>query len=75
LLNSGVDRAVDSSRSFAAALQREAPRARVPAGWGSDRFLLYFHKLDARRDEADTPARRATLERSERYQAWLRSPE
>lgn len=75
VLSSGVDRAVDSSRSFAAELQRAAPQARVPASWGADRFLLYFHKLDAKRDAADTPARRATLQRSEAYQAWLRSPE
>ncbi|MFG6468761.1 histidine-type phosphatase [Roseateles sp. BYS87W] len=74
LLSSGVDRAVDSSRSFAAALQQAAPRAQVPASWGADRFLLYFHRLDARRDLAETPARRATLQRSEAYQAWLRSP-
>lgn len=74
LLTSGVDRAVDSSHSFAAALQRAAPRARLPAQWGSDRFLLYFHRLDARRDGADTPARQATLQRSQAYQAWLRSP-
>jgi len=75
VLSSGVDRAVDSSRSFAAALQRAAPRAHVPASWGTDRFLLYFHKLDAKRDVADTTARRATLQRSAAYQAWLRSPE
>lgn len=74
LLSSGVDRAVDSSRSFAAALQQAAPRARVPATWGADRFLLYFHRLDAQRDVADTPARQATLQRSADYQAWLRSP-
>lgn len=74
VLSSGVDRAVDSSRSFASELQRAAPKARVPASWGADRFLLYFHKLDARRDTADTPARRATLQRCEAYQAWLRSP-
>ena len=75
LLSSGVDRAVDSSRSFAAALQRAAPRARVPASWGSDRFLLYFHRLSESRDVADTPARAATLKRSLAYQAWLRGPE
>ncbi|WP_233375233.1 histidine-type phosphatase [Roseateles cellulosilyticus] len=74
VLSSGVDRAVDSSRSFAAELQRAAPRARVPADWGSDRFLLYFHKLDAQRDVADSPERRATLQRSQDYQAWLRGP-
>ena len=33
----GVDRAVDSSRSFAAELQRAAPQARVPASWGAMR--------------------------------------
>lgn len=75
LLSSGVDRAVDSSRSFAAALHEAAPRAQLPASWGADRFLLYFHRLDARRDAADTPARQATLQRSVAYQAWLRSPE
>lgn len=75
LLSSGVDRAVDSSQSFAAALQRAAPKVRLPAQWGSDRFLLYFHRLDARRDVADTPARQATLKRSLAYQAWLRSPQ
>ncbi len=75
VLSSGVDRAVDSSRSFVAELQRAAPRARVPANWGSDRFLLYFHRLDPARDQADTPARRATLQRSADYQAWLRSAE
>lgn len=74
VLSSGVDRAVDSSRSLVAALQREAPQAQVPASWGADRFLLYFHRLDARRDTADTPARQATLQRSLAYQAWLRSP-
>ena len=75
VLSSGVDRAVDSSRSFAAGLRRAAPAARVPDSWGSDRFLLYFHRLDASRDKADTPARRATLQRSADYQAWLRSAE
>lgn len=75
LLSSGVDRAVDSSRSFAASLQRAAPQARVPASWGSDRFLLYFHRLSESRDVADTPARRATLQRSLAYQAWVRGPE
>lgn len=75
VLSSGVDRAVDSSRSFAAALQRAAPRARVPASWGADRFLLYFHRLSEARDVADTPVRQATLKRSLAYQAWLRGPE
>jgi len=75
VLSSGVDRAVDSSRSFAAALQRAAPKARVPASWGSDRFLLYFHRLSESRDVADTPARQATLKRSLAYQSWLRGPE
>ena len=74
VLTSGVDRAVDSSRSFAAALRRQAPQVQLPDTWGADRFLLYFHRLDARRDVADTPARRATLQRSEAYQAWLRGP-
>lgn len=75
VLSSGVDRAVDSSRSFVDSLRRTAPKARVPASWGSDRFLLYFHRLNEARDVADTPARQATLKRSLAYQAWLRGPE
>ncbi|PTT81732.1 hypothetical protein DBR42_17730, partial [Pelomonas sp. HMWF004] len=51
-----------------------APQAQVPASWGADRFLLYFHRLDAARDVADTPERQATLSRSLAYQAWLRGP-
>lgn len=74
VLSSGVDRAVDSSRSFTAALQHAAPKARVPASWGSDRFLLYFHRLSESRDVADTPARQATLRRSLAYQVWQRGP-
>jgi hypothetical protein len=75
VLTSGVDRAVDSSRSFVDSLARAAPRSRVPASWGSDRFLLYFHRLSESRDVADTPARQATLKRSLAYQAWVRGPE
>jgi len=75
VLSSGVDRAVDSSRSFVESLRRAAPQAHVPASWGSDRFLLYFHRLNESRDVADTPARQATLKRSLAYQAWVRGPE
>ncbi|MET0518874.1 MAG: histidine-type phosphatase [Burkholderiaceae bacterium] len=77
LQSSGVDRAVDSARQFAAALGEAVPRLRVAAAPTADRFLLYFHRLSAERDgaAADTPARRETLARSQRYQAWLRSPE
>lgn len=77
LQSSGVDRAVDSAQQFAAALGEAVPRLRLAAAPTADRFLLYFHRLSAERDgaAADTPARRETLARSLRYQAWLRSPE
>ncbi len=75
VLTSGVDRAVDSSRSFVDSLRHAAPKAQVPASWGADRFLLYFHRLSESRDVADTPARQATMKRSLAYQAWLRGPE
>lgn len=57
-----------------------APRAETnhdsrPAG--TDRFLLYFHKLSAKQDLVadDSDPLRATYQASQEYQAWARSDE
>jgi hypothetical protein len=87
VLNSGVDRAHDSAVFFTRALLAErpalaplvnrpvlrdypegAPRAQAP---GTNRFLLYFHKLNAKTDAVSNPADPAqrTYQRSLAYQA------
>lgn len=88
---SGVDRAVDSAAFFVAALSSlwpgleaqllrpPAPQAGTPASparmAGSDRFLLYFHKLvpatDAVSDPADPLYR--IYQDSRAYQAYVKS--
>ncbi|MFA9217458.1 MAG: histidine-type phosphatase [Sphingomonadaceae bacterium] len=44
---------------------------------GTDRYLLYFHKLGAPQDSVSDPADPLyqTFQRSQSYQQWLKSPE
>jgi len=53
----------------------ESDHAGRPAG--TDRYLLYFHKLGAKQDEVASPADplRATYQASLAYQGWLESDE
>jgi len=93
VLNSGVDRARDSAEIFTRTLLAErpelaariikpvlraypeaAPRAQAA---GTNRFLLYFHKLNDKTDAVSDPADPAALtyQRSLAYQAQASNPD
>lgn len=84
VVTSGKDRAVDSGAYFVQALLALrpglAPSIVLPAPRGigeagTDRFLLYFHKLDKKRDQITDPAdpRARTYAASQAYQAYADS--
>lgn len=68
---SGKDRAVDSGAFFSRALAAQQPALQGLISAGTDRYLLYFHKLPAPTEQ--TPAsQRPTYEASQAYQRWIK---
>ena len=83
---SGVDRARDSALNFVDALLAATPRGTLAlqseatsgataslSGAGTHRFLLYFHRLNAKQDQSSGPddSRHTTLQQSLVYQKYL----
>jgi hypothetical protein len=79
VVTSGKDRAVDSGYFFARALVARQPDLAplISNPQATDRFLLYFHKLNAKDDKVPTAADPlfATYQASQAYQRWAKSPE
>ncbi|TFW15816.1 histidine phosphatase family protein [Duganella callida] len=71
VVTSGKDRAVDSGYFFSRALVQRQPSLQPLVDAGTDRFLLYFHKL-GKQDQV-TDQLRPTYEASLAYQRWARS--
>ncbi|MRW88998.1 histidine-type phosphatase [Duganella sp. FT80W] len=68
VVTSGKDRAVDSGYFFAQSLVQQQPSLQPLVDSSTDRFLLYFHKLNAKDDQQVTEASLA-------YQRWVKSDE
>ena len=69
---SGKDRAVDSGEVFSRTLVAQQPALKPLLVAGTDRYLLYFHKLPAPTEQ--TPAaQRPTYDASQAYQRWVKS--
>lgn len=94
VVNSGVERAVDSGNAFVQSLVATEPsladlvvRPPAPAGYpttkpiaqpdGTNRFLLYFHKLSPKTDlvESASDPFFTTYQQSLAYEAYLKGPD
>lgn len=72
VMSSGVPRAADSARFFADALVRAQPALATAVHWQApDRYLLYFHRLDPRRDPPRSALETQVLDDSLAYQRYV----
>jgi hypothetical protein len=77
VVSSGKDRAADSGSFFAGALAARQPDLKPLMESSTDRFHLYFHKLNAKQDKlpGGADALRSIYYASQAYQQWAGSDE